>query len=82
VIGDSTSFGLAEALDAVAEDQFNVLWAGGRNCPLAAVERVRWWGDVAFDLSACPRADREWAMIVPDFSPRLVLMVYSVPQQA
>ena len=82
VIGDSTSFGLAEALDTVAGDELNVLWAGGRNCPLAAVERVRWWGDVAFDLSACPRADREWATIIPDFAPALVLMVYSVPQQA
>ncbi|MFM7488735.1 MAG: acyltransferase family protein, partial [Actinomycetota bacterium] len=82
VIGDSTSFGLAEALDTVAGDELNVLWAGGRNCPLAAVERVRWWGDVAFDLSACPRADREWATIILDFAPALVLMVYSVPQQA
>ena len=82
VIGDSTSFGLAEALDAVAGDELNVLWAGGRNCPLAAVERVRWWGDVTFDLSTCPRADREWATIIPDFDPSLVLMIYSVPQQA
>ena len=82
VVGDSTSFGLAEALDAVAGDRLNVLWAGGRNCPLAAVERVRWWGDVTFDLSTCPRADREWAAIVPDFAPTIVLMVYSVPQQA
>ena len=34
VIGDSTSYGVAEALDAVASDRYDVVWAGQSNCPL------------------------------------------------
>ncbi len=66
----------------MAGSTVNVLWAGGRNCPLASTERVRWWGDVEFDVRSCPRVDREWARVIPEFRPDLVVMVYSVPQQA
>lgn len=82
VIGDSTSFGLAQALDAVAGSSLDILWAGGRNCPLAPVETVRWWGGVEFDVSACPRVDPQWTTALTEFEPNLVLLVYSVPQQS
>ena len=46
VIGDSTSYAVAVALDAVAADRYDVVWAGQSNCPLSPTYEIRWWGDV------------------------------------
>src|SRR5205814_2005091 len=34
VIGDSTSYGIAQGLAGATAARFDVLWAGKRNCPL------------------------------------------------
>lgn len=81
VIGDSNSFAVAEGIDAVAGDRMNVLWAGGRNCPIVAVNRLRWWQDVEFDMTTCPTVD-DWAARVAEFSPDGIVIVATVPEQS
>jgi len=82
VIGDSSSFGLAQALHNVAADRFEVVWAGGRNCPLVEVERVQWWPDMDFDMSYCPTFEKVWSRKIAEFQPHLVIEIASVPEQA
>lgn len=82
VIGDSSSFGVAQALHNVAADQFRVVWAGGRNCPLVEVERIQWWADMDFDMSYCPTFEAVWRDMIADFEPHLVLEIASVPEQS
>lgn len=82
VIGDSTSYGVAAAIDAVAGDRYDVLWAGGRNCPLVRALEVRWWPDMAFDVSKCPTLEGTWTKIFDDFQPQLLIVVVSVPEQS
>ncbi|MEY3797678.1 MAG: hypothetical protein RLZZ170_1692, partial [Actinomycetota bacterium] len=82
VIGDSTSYGISAAINNVAGDQYSVLWAGGRNCPLVEAEKVRWWDDAEFDMTNCPTLHPEWDDAFKSFAPSVVVMVYSVPEQA
>lgn len=82
VIGDSSSFGVAQALHNVAADRFEVVWAGGRNCPLVEVERIQWWPDMDFDMSYCPTFEKVWSRKIAEFRPHLVIEVASVPEQA
>ncbi|MEY3567007.1 MAG: hypothetical protein RLZ19_1021, partial [Actinomycetota bacterium] len=82
VIGDSSSFGVAQALHNVAADRFEVVWAGGRNCPLVEVERIQWWPDMDFDMNYCPTFDPVWRDMIAEFEPHLVLEIASVPEQA
>ena len=82
VIGDSTSYGISAAINNVAGDQFSVLWAGGRNCPLVEAEKVRWWEGAEFDMTNCPTLYPEWDGAFKSFAPSVVVMVYSVPEQA
>lgn len=82
VIGDSSSFGVSAAIDAVAGDQFNVLWAGGQNCPLVEVEMVKWWEGVEFDMGYCPTLNTRWLDLVRTFRPDRVLVVVTVPEQS
>ena len=82
VIGDSTSFGISAAINKVAGDRFSVLWAGGRNCPLIESEKVRWWDGAEFDMTACPTMNPEWNNAFETFDPSVLVMVYSVPEQA
>ena len=82
VIGDSSSFGVAQALHNVAADRFEVVWAGGRNCPLVEVERIQWWPDMDFDMDYCPTFDGVWRDMIAEFEPHLVLEIASVPEQA
>jgi Zn-finger nucleic acid-binding protein len=82
VIGDSSSFGVAQALHNVAADRFEVVWAGGRNCPLVEVERIQWWPDMDFDMDYCPTFDGVWRDMISEFEPHLVLEIASVPEQA
>jgi peptidoglycan/LPS O-acetylase OafA/YrhL len=82
VIGDSSSFGVAQALHNVASDRFEVVWAGGRNCPLVEVERIQWWPDMDFDMDYCPTFDDVWRDKIAEFRPHLVLEIASVPEQA
>lgn len=82
VIGDSTSYGVAEAIDAVAGDVYDVLWAGGRNCPIVSAVNVRWWPDMEFDVSKCPSVAGSWTNLMGDFDPRVLMVVVSVPEQS
>ncbi len=82
VIGDSSSFGVAQALHNVAADRFEVVWAGGRNCPLVEVERIQWWPDMDFDMSYCPTFEKVWSRKIAEFQPHLVIEIASVPEQA
>ena len=82
VIGDSTSYGISAAINNVAGDRFSVLWAGGRNCPLVEAEKVRWWEGAEFDMTNCPTLYPEWDGAFKSFAPSVVVMVYSVPEQA
>ncbi|MFM9037909.1 MAG: acyltransferase family protein [Actinomycetota bacterium] len=82
VIGDSTSFGLAQALHDTASDRLDVVWAGGRNCPLVEVERIQWWSDVDFAMDYCPTFDDTWKTMIIDFRPDLVVFIASVPEQS
>ena len=80
VVGDSTSFGVAEQLDDIAADRYDVLWAGRRNCPLVAATRVRWWEGAEFDMADCLEAQRAWPQIAANFQPDVVLVVASLPE--
>ena len=82
VIGDSTSFGISAAINEVAGDQYSVLWAGGRNCPLVEAEKVRWWEGAEFDMTNCPTMRPEWSEALESFAPSILVMSYSVPEQA
>jgi hypothetical protein len=82
VIGDSTSYGISAAINNVASDRYSVLWAGGRNCPLVEAAQVRWWDGAEFDMTNCPTLLPEWNDAFESFAPSVVVMVYSVPEQA
>jgi peptidoglycan/LPS O-acetylase OafA/YrhL len=82
VIGDSTSFGISAAINEVAGDRYSVLWAGGRNCPLVEAEQVRWWEGTEFDMTKCPTMRPEWNEALENFAPSILVMAYSVPEQA
>ena len=82
VIGDSVSYGVARALNDVARDRYEVVWAGGRNCPLVDVFRIRWWDGVEFDMTACPDLDGTWIPLWEEFEPEVLVVVVSVPEQA
>jgi hypothetical protein len=80
VVGDSTSFGVAEQLDDLAADRYEVLWAGRRNCPFVAATHVRWWEGAEFDMSDCLDAQEAWPQVAADFQPDIVLVVASLPE--
>lgn len=82
VIGDSTSFGVATAIDDTVGDRYSVLWAGGRNCPLVEVVRVRWWKDTEFNMENCPTLNGDWKTALDSFAPSIVVAIASIPEQA
>ena len=81
VIGDSTSFGVATAINNSVGERYSVLWAGGRNCPLVEVARIRWWKDVEFDMANCPTLNGDWKTALDSFSPSIVVAIASMPEQ-
>jgi len=82
VIGDSSSYGLAQALHDVAGSEFDVVWAGGRNCPLVELERLQWWPGVDFSMDKCPTYEAVWKGLIEQVRPDLVVHIASVPEQA
>ena len=81
VIGDSTSFGVATAINSSVGERYSVLWAGGRNCPLVEVARIRWWKDVEFGMANCPTLNGDWKTALDSFSPSIVVAIASMPEQ-
>jgi hypothetical protein len=82
VVGDSTSYQLAQGLDTVAGDRLEVQWAGGSNCGIVAAERVRWWPGAEFDRTECPSPTSLWPEVVARFRPDVVLAAASLPELA
>ena len=82
VVGDSVSYGVARALNDVARERYDVVWAGGRNCPLVEVQKIRWWDGVEFDMTECPTLDETWIPLFDDFAPQILIVVVSVPEQS
>ena len=80
VLGDSTSFQLATAIDAAAGGDMEVLWAGRQNCPLLVTTRIRWSATAEFDQSGCPSAKSGWPEAVADLRPDLVVAAASLPE--
>ncbi|HEX5616613.1 MAG TPA: acyltransferase [Acidimicrobiia bacterium] len=80
VIGDSTSYVAAAALDAAASGQMHILFAGEPNCPLVAVDRLRWWNGNEFERHECPDI-AHWRGLVESFRPDAVLVVSSFVEQ-
>jgi hypothetical protein len=80
VIGDSTSFELAQALDGLAGERFDIVWAGALNCPLPPVTELRWQRDMRFPRDECPTTSRHWPDVVADFRPEAVLGIWSIPE--
>lgn len=80
VIGDSTSFQLATAIDAAGGDEVEVLWAGRQNCPLLITTRVRWSPAAEFDQSACPSTESGWPEAVAELRPDVLVAAASLPE--
>jgi hypothetical protein len=80
VIGDSTSYQLASALDTAGRDVLEVTWAGQQNCPLVPARRIRWSDDAEFDGATCPGSDGRWRTAMEAFRPDVVLASPSLPE--
>jgi peptidoglycan/LPS O-acetylase OafA/YrhL len=80
VVGDSTSFGVAEKLDELANERYEVVWAGYRNCPWVAATEVRWWEDAEFTLDDCLAQQAKWERLAALEQPSIVLAVASLPE--
>jgi len=82
VIGDSTSYGIAQGLAASTSARFDVLWAGKRNCPLARMETIRWLTGDEFSMADCPSVESVWPAQIESFRPDAVLVVDGLPEQS
>lgn len=82
VIGDSTSYGIAQGLAGSTTARFDVLWAGKRNCPLARMESIRWLTGDEFSMAECPSVDAVWPEQIESFQPTVVLVVDGLPEQS
>jgi peptidoglycan/LPS O-acetylase OafA/YrhL len=80
VIGDSTSYQLADGLDAMGGERLDVEWAGGPNCGIGGATEVRWGPGFEFDRSDCPSPTSVWPDVVARFRPDVVLAVASLPE--
>jgi len=79
VIGDSTSYELAMALDAAGRDRMEVAWAGRSNCTIAPVDRLRWWKGSEHDGGVCPSTGRGWPEAAAALRPDVVVAAASLP---
>ena len=82
VIGDSTSYGVALGLAGSTSSQFDVLWAGKRNCPLARMHSIRWLVGNEFSMADCPSVTSVWPEQIASFHPDVVLVVDGLPEQS
>ena len=82
VIGDSTSYGIAQGLARSTAGGFDVLWAGKRNCPLARMESIRWLTGDEFSMADCPSVESVWPAQIDSFRPTVVLVVDGLPEQS
>ncbi len=82
VVGDSTSYQLATALDAASQGRVEVVWAGRANCALVPATRTRWYAGAEFDGAECPSAERVWPDAVARLRPDIVLAAASLSELA
>ncbi len=82
VIGDSTSYGFAQALARSTVEPFDVLWAGKRNCPIARMDSVRWSAGNEFSMADCPSITSVWPEQIRTFRPDVIMVVDGLPEQS
>jgi peptidoglycan/LPS O-acetylase OafA/YrhL len=82
LIGDSTSYGVAVELDAMAGDRLEVLWAGRRNCPIAPVTELRWFEGAQWTMEDCLATQATWPQLAAEFQPDVLLIVTSLPEHS
>ena len=82
VIGDSTSYGFAQALARSTTEPFDVLWAGKRNCPIARVDSIRWSAGNEFSMADCPSISSVWPEQISTFRPDVIMVVDGLPEQS
>ena len=82
VIGDSTSYGIAQGLAGSTAAPFDVLWAGKRNCPIARMDSIRWLTGDEFSMADCPSVTSVWPEQIDSFRPDVVLVVDGLPEQS
>ncbi len=78
VIGDSSSYQLATALDAAGSTTMSVAWAGRAGCALVPAERLRWARDIELDGRSCPSTSDQWPTAVHRFRPDVILAAASL----
>ena len=82
VIGDSTSYGFAQALARSTAEPFDVLWAGKRNCPIARMDSIRWSAGNEFSMADCPSISSVWPEQISTFRPDVIMVVDGLPEQS
>ena len=80
VLGDSASYGVAVDLHEVAGDRLEVMWAGRKNCPLAAAVEIRWWPGAEWTIADCRAKQAEWPGLIDQFRPDVVLVVLTLTE--
>ncbi len=78
VIGDSTSFNLAQALSDAAPDRLHVIWAGENGCPFVRVEQIRARSSDPWTPSRCTPFDLKVTPLLDSLHPQVVLLVASL----
>jgi peptidoglycan/LPS O-acetylase OafA/YrhL len=82
VVGDSTSYEVADGLDTAAGDRIEVVWAGKHNCGVVPASRVRWFVGAEFSGAGCPSTTEVWPKVLARFRPDVVLVIDSLPEMS
>ena len=82
VIGDSTSYGFAQALARSTTEPFDVLWSGKRNCPIARMDSIRWSAGNEFSMLDCPSISSVWPEQISTFRPDVIMVVDGLAEQS
>lgn len=78
VIGDSTSFNLAEALSDAAPDRLHVMWAGENGCAFVRAEQTRARTADPWTPNTCAPFDVKLPPLLDSLHPQVVLLVASL----
>jgi hypothetical protein len=80
VIGDSTAYQLATALEAAGTRSISVAWAGRTGCPIVPATRLRWAPGYEIDSADCPSTTSRWPDAVREFRPDVILAAASLAE--
>jgi hypothetical protein len=56
------------------------MWAGRKNCPLAAAVEIRWWPGAEWTIADCLAKQAEWPGLIDQFRPDVVLVVLTLTE--